>query len=95
MTCAAAAIALVLAAGCKTKATNAQCDALLDRYAALKTAEQFPDASADVVTKETQRERNEARGDDAFVHCTTEVTEADFACAMKAATSAAIEKCLE
>lgn len=87
--------ALALAAGCKAKATAAQCDALLDRYAQLVVTEKYPDASAMQVEAERTRERTEARGDDAFKNCSSEVSHTELECAMKATSSDAMLKCLE
>ena len=83
-------------AGCKGKATQAQCDQLLDRFAELVVREKSPkDAPPETIQAERVREREEARGDDGFRNCTSEVSSDDFACAMKATTSDAMLKCLE
>jgi hypothetical protein len=87
------ACALVVA--CKSKASSKQCDLLIDRYAELVVMEKFPDASAELIQSERERERREARGDDAFKNCSSEVSQAEFACAMHAANADALEKCLE
>ncbi len=95
---AAALSALALAApaaGCRPKASSAQCDELIDRYAQLVVSERFPDASAEQVRAERDRERREARADDAFKNCSSEVSQAEFACAMRAPNADAFEKCLE
>lgn len=90
---------LALAAGaaaCKAKASAAQCEQLLDRYASLRVSEKVPPpAGAAERLAEEQREKAEARGDDAFKNCTSEVSQAELDCAMRAATAAAFEKCLE
>ena len=83
------------ATGCKPKASGAQCDQLLDRYAELVVTEHFADASADQIKAERDREKSEARGDDAFKNCSSEVSQAELECAMHAATADAVEKCLE
>ncbi len=80
---------------CHKKATQSQCDAILDRYAELVTKEHLPDASAEVIDVEKKREREESRGDDDFRNCTSEVEESDYQCAMKAATADALERCLQ
>jgi hypothetical protein len=88
--------ALALApAGCKKHVTAEQCDQLLDRYALFVVTEKTKDAAPDVIKAEQQREREEARSDDDFKNCTSELSTEDFACAMKAQTSAALLKCLE
>jgi hypothetical protein len=86
---------LAIAVGCKPKATGAQCDQLLDRYAQLVVTEHFPDASVEQIKAEREREKSEARGDDAFKNCSSEVSQAELECAMHATTADAVEKCLE
>lgn len=81
--------------GCKPKASSSECDALLDRYAQLVVLEKFPDASATQIEGERARERTEARGDDAFKNCSSEVSRAELQCAMMATTPDAMLKCLE
>lgn len=90
-----AGIASLGPCGCKAKATASQCDQLLDRYAQLVVTEKYPDASATDIEAERVRERNEARGDDAFKNCSSEVSRAEFECAMKASGADAFLKCLE
>jgi hypothetical protein len=82
-------------AACKTKATSSQCDALLDRYAQLVVVEKYPDASAAQIDAERTRERTEARGDDAFKNCSSEVSSVELTCAMSAISADAVLKCLE
>jgi len=81
--------------GCRPKATPSECDALIDRYASLVVKETLPDAGPDRIKAEQEREKSEARGDDAFKNCSSEVSRVEFDCAMRAATSSAFEKCLE
>jgi len=92
---AVAAFAGAGAAGCKAKASASQCDELLDRYASLVVREKMPDASAATIAEEQKREKTEARSDDAFKNCSSEVSLAEFDCAMRAGTADAFEKCLE
>jgi hypothetical protein len=80
---------------CHPKASATQCDQLIDRYAQLVVTEKFPDASAEQIGLERDREKREARGDDAFKNCSSEVSQAEFACAMRALNADAFEKCLE
>lgn len=91
----AAAIALVATGGCKPKASGAQCDQLLERYAALVVTERFADAGQEQIKAEREREKSEARGDDAFKNCSSEVSQGEFQCAMHAPNADAVEKCLE
>ncbi len=69
---------------CKAKASASQCDQLIDRYATLVVTEKLADASAEQI-----------QGDDAFKNCSSEVSQAEFACAMRAPNPDAFEKCLE
>jgi len=98
---AAALVAIVSAAlsagsaGCKKKVTPAQCDELLDRFAALVVAEKMKDATPEQVKSEQARERDEAKSDDDFKNCTSELSTEDYTCAMAAKTSDALMKCLE
>ena len=93
--CVKAAMALTCLLGCKAKASATQCDQLLDRFALLVVTERTADASADQIKAEREREKSEARGDDAFKNCSSEVSQAEFECAMKAPNADALEKCLE
>lgn len=85
----------LLLVGCSKKVSQKQCDELIDHYAGIVVRENNPDASAAVVTAEQERERKEARAEDGFKNCTTEVQPEDFACAMKAKTSEGVLRCLE
>jgi hypothetical protein len=87
--------AMACAGACKPKASRAECDELLGRYATLIVVEKFPDASAAQIQAEEQREKVEARGDDAFKNCSSEVSHAELECAMHATTADALEKCVE
>ena len=89
------ALALASTMGCKPKASGAQCDQLLERYAQLVVMERFADASADQIKTEREREKSEARGDDAFKNCSSEVSQLELECAMQAPSADALEKCLE
>jgi hypothetical protein len=88
------AVALV-GVGCKAKASVTQCDLLIDRYAQIVVIEKYPDASLEQIEAERAREKSEARGDDAFKNCSSEVSQAEYRCAMSAASSDAFLKCLE
>jgi hypothetical protein len=90
-----AAVAVVCAAGCKPKASASECDQLLERYAQLVVTARFADAGAEQIKTEREREKSEARGDDAFKNCSSEVSHAEFECAMSAPSADALEKCLE
>jgi hypothetical protein len=97
LTPAVVASLLVLAVGpaCKKKVTQEDCDRMIDRFAMLVVKEQFKDATPEQIKAEQDRERQEARGDEAFRNCTSEIEAADYACAMKAETSDTFLKCLE
>lgn len=83
------------ATACRKKVSQKQCDELLDRFAELVVKERMPDAGAEALAAERTRERGEAKSDDAFKNCTSEVQADEHACAMKAQTSEALIKCLE
>ena len=86
---------VLLAVGCKHRVTQAQCDAIVERYAELVVSDALPDASASVVAEEREREKAAAHGDDSFKNCTSELRMSDYECAMHASTPDAVEKCLE
>jgi len=93
-----AALCLMAAAAvvaCRKHVTQAQCDEMVGHYAELVVRERFPDASADTIAKEKEREQGEARADDGFKNCTTELEPSDHACAMAATTPDALETCLK
>ena len=91
----AVALAVLIAPACKKKITQEDCDRLVDRFATLVVKERVHDASPEQIKAEQDRERQEARGDEAFRNCTSEVEAPDYACAMKTETSDAFLKCLE
>jgi hypothetical protein len=92
----AALAALVgAAASCKAKASASECDQLLERYAQLVVTERYPDASAAQVRSFHDQEKREAMGDDAFKNCSSQVSQSEFDCAMKAPSADSFEKCLE
>jgi hypothetical protein len=82
-------------ASCRKKVSQKQCDELLDHFSELVVKERMPDAGAETLATERVRERGEAKSDDAFKNCTSEVQLDEHACAMKAATSEGLIKCLE
>jgi hypothetical protein len=90
-----AAAAVSIFTACRPKASPAECEELLDRYATLVVSSQGADASAADIEVERQREKREARGDDAFKNCSSEVSRAEFECAMHATSTDALEKCIE
>lgn len=91
----AAALVTPLVGACKKKVTQAQCDELVDRFASLVVKERIKDASPEVIKAEQERERNEAKSDEAFRNCTSEVAMDDYTCAMGTQTSDAFLKCLD
>jgi len=82
-------------AACKKKVSQAECDKMIDRFAVLVVKERIKDAPPEMIKAEQDRERQEARGDEAFRNCTSEVAPEDYTCAMKTETSEAFLKCLE
>jgi len=85
----------LLPAGCKKKVSQAQCDELVDKWATVVVTERIKDAPPEIIKAEQERERSEAKSDDSFRNCTSEISDADFACAMKTVTSEAFLKCLD
>lgn len=92
---AAIALAGMTVAGCSKKVTQQQCDSMIEHYAELVVRDTKKDASADEIKAEQTRETNEAKSDDTFRNCTSEIEPADYDCAMKATSADALEKCLE
>jgi hypothetical protein len=90
-----ALLALSGTASCRKKVSAKQCDELLERFSELVVKERMPDAGPEVLAAERTRERSEAKSDDAFKNCTSEVQANEHECAMKAPTSEALIKCLE
>jgi hypothetical protein len=86
---------LLAGGGCRKKASPAQCAEVLDRFAMLVVREQLPNAGPEVLEAERVRERGEAKNDDAFKNCPSEVQASEHACAMGADSSEALLKCLE
>ena len=80
---------------CKPRVSDGQCDRLVDRYAQLVVSENFSDASVERLRSEQAHEKQEARADDVFKNCSTQVSQSEFDCAMRAASAAALQKCLE
>jgi hypothetical protein len=86
---------VVVVGGCRKHVTQAQCDEIVGHYAELVVREELPDASAEVIAKEKAREQQEARNDDGFKNCATELEPSDHTCAMAATTPDALEACLK
>jgi len=91
----AASLTTVSLLGCSKKVSQPECDQLVEHYASLVVRENNPDASPEVVKAEQERERREAKGDDGFKNCTTEVQRSEFGCAMRSTTSEGVLRCLE
>ena len=92
---AGACVLLALGAACSKKASPAQCEQLVDHYAEVVVRAASPNASAESHAVARARERDDARNDDLFRNCTSEILAADYACAMSATTAASLEKCLQ
>ena len=71
------------------------CDAAHRALRPLVVTETFPDASPEVVRREQEREKTEARSTDSLKNCSSEVSRAEMDCAMRATSTTAFEKCLE
>jgi hypothetical protein len=93
--CGVAFVATLAMTGCRGKASKEQCEQLVDRYAALVVDERMKTASPDVRETAHAKERDEAKNDDNFKNCTSEVEPKEFACAMAAKSSDALVKCIE
>ncbi len=93
--CAVVMLACVAASGCSKKVSQTQCDSMIEHYAELVVRDTKKDASSADIKSEQEREKNEAKNDDAFRNCTSEIEPADYDCAMKANSADAMEKCLE
>jgi hypothetical protein len=90
-----AILALAGASGCRERVTAPQCEALLAHYAELVVRDKMPGATDELIRSEQKLVREEAKSDEGFRNCTTEVGPREYACAMAAATPEAVEKCLE
>lgn len=90
-----AVVVALFATGCKKKATQKECDALIEHYAEIVVSERLPEAGAPAIKAEQDKEKSEARGDDSFKNCSSEVQIEELQCAMSAKSSEAIRKCLE
>jgi hypothetical protein len=88
-------VVLVAASACKKKVSASQCDELVDKFATLVVRERIKDATPEMIKAEQEREKSEAKNDDSFRNCTSEVSIEDYTCAMKAPTSEAFLKCLD
>lgn len=88
-------VSCVALLACRPKASSSQCDRLVERYAHLMVAENFPDASPERSRLEEEREKGEARAEDGLKNCSSEVSQAEFECAMRAASVSSFGKCLE
>jgi hypothetical protein len=87
--------AFLLPLGCHEKITGRECEALVDRYAELVVLRKMPGAPREVVEKAQKLVIEEAKGDEGFRNCTTQIGKSEYACAMAAMTPEAIESCLE
>jgi hypothetical protein len=76
-------------------ATQAQCNAIVDRYVDLTVHAEAPDASVAEVSALKEKVREMAETDEDFRSCATHVESAQYDCAMRAPSADAIEKCLE
>jgi hypothetical protein len=90
-----AALIALATSSCKKKATPAECDALIDRFAVLAAKESLPDASDEEVRAAQKQAHDEAANDDDFRACAGRVTHDELACAMAAPSADAFERCLQ
>jgi hypothetical protein len=87
--------AVLVVPSCKQKVSQVECEKLVDRFATLVVQERIKDAPPEMIKQEQERERSEAKGDDNFKNCTSEVAPDEYRCAMATSTSNAFLKCLE
>jgi len=76
---------------CSRRPTQAQCDAMLDRYLALTEDEQRPAAREERIA----HRRATLAYVDAEKRCMDEISSAELACAMKAPSANDWEACIE
>lgn len=81
--------------GCHKKASPAECEKMVAKFAELVVTERMQDAGPEIIAAERARELAEAKTDDAFKNCPSEVQTSELGCAMKAESSAAFLRCLE
>jgi hypothetical protein len=84
----------LFAVSCGRSLSQAECDALLDRYVEKLVGSDRPGTSAAEVVELQRRARRRAATDPAFVACRSEVSRKKFDCAMKAETVDRMEICL-
>ena len=86
-------LALSLAA-CGRALSEAECDALLDRYVEKLVGSDRPDTPAAELIELQRRTREKASQDPAFAECRKAVSRKKFECAMQAETVDRMEICL-
>jgi hypothetical protein len=86
---------LALLAGCGRRATPAECDSLLDRYAELLVRQQDPGARQRDIEQAKDLARAKASTDPEFLRCTSAVRQSDVTCALAAPNVDELEKCME
>jgi hypothetical protein len=85
---------VLLAVSCGRSLSEAECDALLDRYVEKLVGSDRPGTSAGEVIELQRRARRRAGTDPAFAECKSAVSRKKFECAMKAETVDRMEICL-
>jgi hypothetical protein len=84
----------LLAVSCGRSLSEAECDALLDRYVEKLVGSDRPGTTAAEVIELQRRTRRRAATDPAFAECKSAVSRKKFECAMKAETVDRMEICL-
>ena len=84
----------LLAVSCGRSLSEAECNALLDRYVEKLVGSDRPGTTAAEVIELQRSARRRAATDPAFVECKSEVSRKKFECAMKAETVDRMEICL-
>jgi hypothetical protein len=96
----AALSVVALAAGCRAKATRAECDEMVERYIDLSLSTDAAFAKLPAAQRSVVREmtREVKKGDRRFakveLRCESEVTSKERDCALGAATAAEWEACI-
>jgi hypothetical protein len=96
-----AVVVVIAAPACRGRASREECDKMMDHYVDLVIKEDTSLASLPPESRAAAREvkRELKRGEPTYLkvaeRCETEVTRAEYSCALDAPTSAAWEKCIK
>ena len=79
---------------CRKPISRGECDQLLDHYVELLLKADRPEVRAEELLRLQHEARNKAAQDPAFLHCSEEVSRAQFHCAMQAKNPDRLEQCM-